>query len=341
MATLRIEGPGALESVQKHFRARGGRPLSAYPVDRLVVGHFGREHGEEVVVRRCADGAVELHCHGGLAAVAAIEESLMATGCRRMAWTDWIERQTEPFAAAALAALADARTERTAAILLDQYHGALGHDFDAIRQMIGRGDCAAAKRQIDVLLDRANLGRHLVQPWRVVLAGRVNVGKSSLINAVAGYGRSIVHPTPGTTRDAVTLTTAIDGWPVELCDTAGLRVGRDTVELAGIELARQRLGQADLAILVFDSSIAWSAEDQRLVDQWPDALLVHNKCDLPAAPADRPAGLAVSALQGSGLTELLDAIVRRLVPAPPPPGAAVPFTPDQVEAVRQVSTSLR
>ena len=152
--------------------------------------------------------------------------------------------------------------------------------MDEIRQAIDRGRDDAARRQIDALLARADLGRHLVQPWRVVLAGRVNVGKSSLINALAGYGRSIVHPSPGTTRDAVTVTTAIDGWPVELCDTAGLRSGGDAVERAGIELARERLAQADLAILVFDRSAAWSAEDQALCDQWPGGLLVHNKCDL-------------------------------------------------------------
>lgn len=338
VSALRIEGPDAIEIVQSHFRARGGRPLAAYPVDRLVVGHFGREHGEEVVVRRCADGAVELHCHGGLAAVAAIEQSLMTSGCRRLAWPDWAaDREAEPFASAALVALADARTERTAAILLDQYHGALSRALSDIHQAIDRGEHHAAQQQIDALLNRADLGRHLVQPWRVVLAGAVNVGKSSLINALAGYGRSIVHPTPGTTRDAVTLTTAIDGWPVELCDTAGLRVGSNAVEVAGIERARERLSQADLAILVFDRSAMWSVEDQTLVDQWPDAMLVHNKCDLPSASDDRPAGLATSSLQGRGIAEMLDAIARRLVPDPPPPGAAVPFTAEQVEAVKQLS----
>ena len=107
-------------------------------------------------------------------------------------------------------------------------------------------------QQIAILLARADLGRHLVRPWSVVLAGPVNVGKSSLINALAGYGRSIVHHAPGTTRDAVTAATAIDGWPVELCDTAGLRPAATPVERAGIERAQERLAQADLAVLVFD-----------------------------------------------------------------------------------------
>ncbi len=84
VATLRIEGPAALAAVQVHFRSRSGRPLASYPADRLVVGHFGDDRGEEVVLRRCGDEAVELHCHGGRAAVARIEETLAAAGCRRL-----------------------------------------------------------------------------------------------------------------------------------------------------------------------------------------------------------------------------------------------------------------
>ena len=218
---------GGAVAVPRPQRPAAGR----LPPDRLAVGRFGGDRGEEVVVRRRADDAVELHCHGGLAAVAMIEEALVAAGCQSVAWRDWAAgRHADPIARRRLSALADARTQRTAAILLDQYHGALSRAMDEIRQAIDRGRHDAARQQIDALLARADLGRHLVQPWRVVLAGRVNVGKSSLINALAGYGRSIVHPSPGTTRDAVTVTTAIDGWPVELCDTAGLRSGGDAVE---------------------------------------------------------------------------------------------------------------
>jgi tRNA modification GTPase len=292
-----------------------------------------------VVVRRRADDAVDLHCHGGLAALAMIEEALAAAGCQRLAWRDWAAKSCDDLiAAAAIAALADARTERTAAILLDQYHGAFDRELREIRQAIDRGLHDAAKRQIDRLLGRADLGRHLVQPWRVVLAGPVNAGKSSLINALAGYDRSIVHHAPGTTRDSVTVATAIDGWPVELCDTAGLRCGGDAVERAGIERTHQRLAEADLALLVFDRNRPWSAADQAVVDRWPEALWVHNKCDLPAAVGDRPAGLRISALRGDGLGNLLAAIANRLAPDPPPSGAAVPFTPDQIKAVHALLT---
>jgi tRNA modification GTPase len=361
IATLSIEGPGATAAVQADFHARGDQPLETLPPDRLALGRFGGDLGEEVVVRRRSEDAIELHCHGGLAAIEMIERALVAAGCQKVGWRQWADAtHADPVAAAALSALADARTQRTASILLDQYHGALSRAMNEIRQAIGGGRDDAARRQIEVLLGRAILGRHLVQPWRVVLAGSVNVGKSSLINALAGYARSIVHPLPGTTRDAVTVTTAIDGWPVELCDTAGLRRGRescvgwtppvasdsavsahptrDPVEHAGIQLARERLAQADLAILVFDHSTAWSAEDQTLCDQWPNGLRVYNKCDLPSAPGPRPAGLRTSALRGDGIDELLAAVARRLVPDPPPPGAAVPFTINQIETIERLLT---
>ncbi len=147
--------------------------------------------------------------------------------------------------------------------------------------------------------------------------------------------RAIVHPAPGTTRDAVAVTTAVDGWPVELCDTAGLRAANDAVELAGIERTRQRLAGAELVILVSDRSAPWSAEDQALADRWPAAVLVHNKCDLPASPDRRPTGITTSALCGQGIDALLATIGRRLVPDPPAPGTPVPFSKKQVELLCQ------
>ena len=118
------------------------------------MGRFGGEQGEEVVARRTADDAVEVHCHGGWAAVAMIEETLMAAGCRRVALAR-LERPARPRRLPIrrppplAALLADARTERCAAILLDQHQGALGRAMDEIRQAIGRGDRSTAGRQIE------------------------------------------------------------------------------------------------------------------------------------------------------------------------------------------------
>ena len=179
--------------------------------------------------------------------------------------------------------MAEARTTRTAAILLDQYRGALGRALDEIEASLQAGDKQAAREQTEALLAHAATGLHLTRPWQVVVAGRPNVGKSSLINAIAGYHRAIVHSTPGTTRDVVGLQTAMEGWPVEISDTAGLRETGEEIERAGIDLAQQKIVAADLVVLVFDNSLPWSEQDQALVESHPAALLLYNKSDLPRA----------------------------------------------------------
>ena len=137
IATLRIEGPGALRAVAAQFTARSGRPLAELPRDRLAVGHFGGPGGEEVVVRTLSDEALEVHCHGGVAALALIEETLAAAAgasgglsqfssagppgqaengtvpFSHVAWQEWVgQQERDPIAAAARIALAQARTPR-------------------------------------------------------------------------------------------------------------------------------------------------------------------------------------------------------------------------------------
>jgi tRNA modification GTPase len=341
VACVLVEGPGACDLVQTLVQTKSGRLLADIPDDRLIVGHFNDVNGEEIVLRRRNPHSVELHCHGGYAAAAVIEETLRQRGCQVVAWRQWIsESQTDPISAAALAALADAPTQRTAGILLDQYHGALRRAFNAIEQDIKENNFVAARSRVESLMAHMPMGSHLTIPWRVVVAGPPNAGKSSLINALVGFQRSIVHHTPGTTRDAVTATTAMDGWPVELCDTAGLHAGAQGIEKAGVELAHQRIRDADLLILVFDLTSRWSAADQVLTDSFPNVLRVHNKVDLKYIKDNRPTGLCTSAQSGAGIDELIMKIANRLVPVPPPPAAAVPFTLEQIEQLRNLSSVL-
>ena len=343
VASLRIEGPDALDLVARYFVTRSGRPLADFPPGRIVVGLFGlggfaggtHTLREEVVLSRYSDSAIELHCHGGLAAVARIEEIFVGGGCQQISWQEWTANQeADPFAAAARLALAEARTTRTAAILLDQYRGTLRQALEQIESSLQFGAKDVARQQIETLLAHASTGLHLIRPWQVVVAGQPNVGKSSLINAIAGYQRTIVHSTPGTTRDIVGVQTAMDSWPVELFDTAGLRETGEKSEQAGIDLARQKIFEADLIVLVFDNSLPWSEQNQVLIESYPTALSVHNKSDLPRATGQRPPGLEISAIHSAGIDALCHEIAGRLVPHPPSPGAAVPFEPRHIEQIR-------
>ncbi len=346
IATLRAEGAGAVDAVARYFRARRGKPLAKCPIDRPILGLFGHSPSEPVVLHRCQDGAVELHCHGGTAAVERVERVLADSGAQVTCWQNWIRgRHTDPIAAEARIAMTHARTERTAAILLDQYAGALGRAMADVKQLLAAGENAAARTRVQALLARAELGRHLISPWRVVLAGPANAGKSSLLNAMLGYERAIVHSTSGTTRDVLSATTAIDGWPIKLIDTAGFsspgHEPRDEPVLnRGMALGKEQMDASDLLVLVFDRTVSFSDEDQSWLRDWPRALRVDNKSDLSRALGTRPPALEASALQGVGIGELLLAIVQRLVPDPPPPGAAVPFTEDQCGQLRRLAAKV-
>jgi tRNA modification GTPase len=343
VASLLVAGEGAASIVGKLFYPARRRPLDELSTGQIVLGRWqSSESGEEVVVCRRAADRVEIHCHGGPAAAGAIIAALVERGCRHVAWQEWIRQSTaDPIAADARIALASAPTQRTAMILLDQHEGALGRAVEEIAALVAAGNAALAIERIDGILSWSALGQHLVEPWTVVLAGRPNVGKSSLINALVGYQRAIVHAAPGTTRDVVTATAAVDGWPIELADTAGLRDGGEPLEAAGMKLARHQLRAADLVVLVFDTSQKPTSDDETLLGDWPEALRVFNKCDLPApkVPADRP-GLCTSALRGDGIDELVSAIGTRLVSHAPAAGQAVPFMPRHVETLSAARAAL-
>ena len=180
-------------------------------------------------------------------------------------------------------------------------------------------------------------------------AGRPpNVGKSSLINALTGSQQSIVHHEAGTTRDWIEAPTWVDGWPVCLTDTAGLRAADDQVERQGVQRARQRIAVADLVVLVVDATVGWTDQHQWLMETCqqrarpPKLLAAWNKIDLaPEARADAPAGLTLvccSAVQPP--TQLLAALVQQLVPEVPLPGTAVPVAEEQIELLEQLSQRL-
>ncbi len=343
VATIIVEGPAALNNVSKYFAPAAGKPLDSFPLNRIVFGRWtsAESRTEELVVCRRAPDVVEIHCHGGRVAVDVISQALLQDGCQLVDWRQRLRSaDANAIASEALIALAATRTERTAAILLDQYRGALSREIQQIIAAIESGELESASAHLERLNQRAKLGLHLTTPWRVVLAGPANVGKSSLVNALLGFERAIVFDQPGTTRDVLSSHTAFDGWPVELSDTAGLREDGDQLEAAGISFARDRIAAADLVVLVFDGSLAWSRDDEQMLDVSSNSLIVYNKCDLPTHDGPRPNGWHVSALQGEGLHELTAEIVRRLVPVAPQCGDAIPFLPRHLSAINIASDLL-
>jgi tRNA modification GTPase len=331
IATLALWGPRAWDVVRELFRSRT-EPQLRLPMEaeagRLWLGRLGEETSDEVVVTLKGARPVpcaEVHCHGGREVVRLLLEALAARGLRACSWQEFHQRtSSDPLRGAVLTALADAVTTRTAGILLDQYHGSFDRAIQDILASWEQGDQEEGTRLLESLVRYAGVGRHLTTPWRLVVAGAPNVGKSSLINALAGYQRCVVAATPGTTRDIVTTSIAIDGWPIELTDTAGLRTASESLEQQGVGLARQAVREADLCLWVLDASAA---------PVWPDCRtqtmrFVVNKVDLEAGwDLDQAnSAVRVSALTGSGLAELCDSVSDWLVPQPPPPGAAVPIT---------------
>lgn len=347
VAVVLVSGPAATTAVAACFVSASGRRLAEIVFNHIAFGRWGGPEGEEVIVCRRSDDAVEVHCHGGTAAVAAVIEQLRERGCEMVPWRQVIGTvEPDPIRAAARIALAEAPTARTAAVLVEQFNGALARVVDQVLTAIAADDWRPAIDAIDSVLAHQDVGLHLVEPWRVVLAGRPNVGKSSLMNALVGFERAIVFDQPGTTRDVVTMRTGVDGWPVELADTAGLRRSEDEVELAGVALAAAALADADLAVLVDDAGRPERGDGS--VDHVPagtPVVRVLNKIDLSGgewqhAPLVLPSkreesargeyDVYTSALTGHGIGDLVNAIGRALVPTPPPAWAAVPFTAEQV-----------
>lgn len=336
IAVIRVWGEDALTVANAAFRPVRGSMLGSSRVNHPRFGRVGSGIGDEVVAVVLATKGkaveAEFQCHGGPAAVSLVIEALLEKGASPRSPEDWMSRNAEsPIRAVAALDVAEAETERVARHLLAQANGALDEELERILSRIG-DDFTGAIASLENLECLAEIGLRFLSSWRVVLAGRPNVGKSRLLNAIAGYSRAIVSPMPGTTRDVLTVRTAIDGWPIELSDTAGLRDSTDPIEARGVSLARTSQKKADVVLLVLDQSEPLTQVDQTLVNLYSDAIMVCNKSDLAPAWEPRslvPSAVSLSAETGEGLDNLLKAILKRIVPVTPPDLAAIPFRSEQ------------
>ena len=340
IATIWVSGPAALSAIANCFRPNSGPKAADIKIGQVVYGDWifhdapievtdsglpESSRSEDLIVVRVDNSTFEIHSHGGTQSWKWLNRSLLQAGLIQLSVEEYSSRVSKSWLNSELSQTVPlAVTDRTALFLLDQSIAWVSFAC-ALRDCCNREDQPSLLDAITSIQDWKEFGLHLTKPWRVVIAGQPNVGKSSMINALAGFSRSIVHDHPGTTRDVVSQRAAFDGWPVELKDTAGLRIGDSEIESLGIEKAWQEVRAADCRIAVFDASQRWTAADRKLLDEIRPQIVAFNKVDQLLADSTRAEGMFVSATQNLGIDELGRAIARVIVPYPPTRHQPVPF----------------
>ena len=286
---------------------------------------------------------VEFHCHGGLISVQRVLELVLASGARRALPGEFSQRaflngRLDLTRAEAISELVTARSRRAAQLAMAGLDGGLQVRIGALRERLldqlaeleARVDfeddlppldggavaleLQAVRTDLEQLVADGERGQLLREGLRVAIVGRPNVGKSSLLNRLSCSERAIVTDLPGTTRDLVESELVLQGVPLTLLDTAGIRATTDRVEQIGIERSRSALQSADAVLLLFDLSAGWCDDDAALGELVPEGvpvLVVGNKADqLTGAPAVQ-ADVCISALTGAGETELVHQLLAR------------------------------
>ena len=380
---LRLSGDTAIETAQAVFTPQFGPALGQQPSRRLVLGTLRDRQGRVIdqamaVVCRApnsytGEDTAELHCHGAPAVLAAGLEALYAAGAQpaqpgeftrraflngRMDLTqaeavaDLLEAETAEQAANAAGQLSGAIRARidpiydTLTDILAHFHAALDYpdeDIDPFSLEQYARTLERAWEDLTALLHTYGRGQVLRRGVAAVLLGRPNAGKSSLLNALAGFDRVIVSDIPGTTRDTVE---RVKLGPVllRLIDTAGIRQGGDRLEQLGIDRAHEAAMQADLALFVCDGSQPLTGEDEAAISAAQRArqvIAIRNKADLPQVPFSLPFDtvLSLSAKTGQGLEQLQAEVVRRFGSDTPCDGSILTSARQQA-AIDQAAASI-
>ena len=325
VAVIGLWGPQAIAFLQQLWVPNRPGPLQ---IDRIRYGQWeGAEAsqqrpGEGVVVCLVGDDRLEIHCHGGRAAARRILDDLQQLGCHPTTNALWLAtdrlHQRGYFAQAAWEALPLASTSQVAAALLVQSRGAMDRQWAWIAEAIDRTSRLEALEKIDSVRCWLPWSLQWLRPCRIALAGLPNAGKSSLLNAFAGFTRSIVHDTPGTTRDLISQRIALAGWPLELIDTAGLRQSSDEIESLGIAAARRILEEVDFVWLLSAADQPWTSDHEAWMEMLGERCwVVRTKCDLePLAhlPDRLQRGAMVTVLDPQSVERLAQSWLDRWLP---------------------------
>ena len=347
---IRLTGENCISIAGSVFAAQNRKPLSLAP-DRNLHDKQGRTIDQCMAV--CSRGpysytgedTVEFHCHGSPAVLAAGLEALYQAGAlpakrgeftkraflngkldltQAEAVSDLIEADTADAAANAAGQVGGVLQRKLAPVyshladLCSHFHAVLDYPDEDIEDF-GLANYEAPLKQdartLQNLLSTYGQGRILRSGVAAVIVGKPNVGKSSLLNALAGYERVIVTEVAGTTRDTVEETVMVGATRLRLTDTAGIRQTEDRIEAMGVERSKAAAESADLVIFVCDGSKPLTEEDRHVIDYCADhenAIALINKSDLPAKvlPCELPFlyVIEVSAVTGKGLDQLADTI---------------------------------
>ena len=357
VAIVRLSGPDAELIARRLFEAPGKQPWESH---RVLYGHVvdpaTAERVDEALLLLMRaprsftrEDVVEFHCHGGLIAVRRVLALVLAAGARRAGPGEFSQRaflngRLDLTQAEAIGELIAARGQRAAALAMAGLDGGLqrritalrGRLLDQLAELEARVDfeedlppldADAVVRELQAvgaalaaLVAEAQQGQLLREGLRVAIVGRPNVGKSSLLNLLSRRDRAIVTDQPGTTRDLLESELVLDGVPLTLLDTAGIRPTDDPVERLGIARSREALAAADAVLLLFDLQAGWSEADEQLRQLVPAGavlLVVGNKADAAGLPTGHAAGLpppaelGLSALAGDGREALVAELLRR------------------------------
>jgi len=359
VAVIRISGGSSIAVAERVFQQRRGVPLSRRRSHSITYGSCVDESGSPIdeglglVMRGPAsytgEDVVELHCHGGLVAVRQILRSVLSAGARMAEPGEFTRRafmngRIDLSQAESVIDVIRAKTDRSLRAAVQHLGGQLSSTVSTLRYRLldaiahleadidfpeleletktleaTRLTCIECVSLVKELRSGARRGEVLREGLRVVLVGRPNVGKSSLMNALAREDRSIVTPIPGTTRDVVEHWISLSGYPVLLADTAGIRQTDDVVEKVGVERALDAVGRSDLVLFVMDAATGVTNEDREVAQAIPSGAAivgVVNKADLVAEVSligysEVLSGVVVpvSAKSGQGLDVLEELLV--------------------------------
>jgi tRNA modification GTPase len=301
IAVIRLSGPGTKAFLQKHFSKEPG-------ISRCVHGNL-TDAGwvvDDAVVVLSDETTADLNVHGGSWVVTSVLELARREGFEVVesrpdgAVADVTVDAVTELGRELLRFLPLARTETGVRVLLEQEQ--------AWRYLKERERDELSRELEQILTDQTLI--HLLFPPTVAIVGRANVGKSTLANQLFAQARSITADVPGTTRDWVGELANIDGLPVMLVDTPGMRETEDPIERVAIERGAEQIARSRLVVLVLDATRPLAGEQQVMLERFPGALLVVNKIDRPAASEmDGLPALRTIATTGQGVQEVREKVV--------------------------------